>query len=79
MQNKGLFELNGLHTNSSQAAAEPSLILKCWLGLREVEDWELKLDAEEELQLALDFLFSFFNISMFYSPLKSIKYFVLDL
>ena len=51
MQNKSLFELNGLHTNSSQAAAGPSLILKIWLGLREVEDWELKLDVEEELQV----------------------------
>ena len=79
MQNKSLFKLNGLHTNSSQAAAGPSLILKSWLGLREVEDWELKLDAEEELQLTLDFLFSFFNVSMFYSPIKSVKYFVLDL
>ena len=24
------------------------MVLKSWLGLREVEDWELKLDAEEE-------------------------------
>ena len=51
MQNKSLFELNGLHTNSSQAAAGPSWILKSWLGLREVVDWELKLDGEEELQV----------------------------
>ena len=32
-------------------AAGPTLVLKSWLGLREVEDWELKLDAEEELQV----------------------------
>ena len=39
-------------------AAGPSLILKSWLGLREVENWELKLDAEEELQVEeVDILF----------------------
>ena len=38
--------------------AGPSLILKSWLRLREVEDWELKLDAEEELQVEeVDILF----------------------
>ena len=31
--------------------AGPTLVLKGWLGLQEVEDWELKLDAEEELQV----------------------------
>ena len=39
-------------------AAGPILILKSWLGLREVKDWELKLDAEEELQVEeVDILF----------------------
>ena len=39
-------------------AAGPSLILKSWLGLREVENWELKLDAEGELQVEeVDILF----------------------
>ena len=39
-------------------AAGPSLILKSWIGLREVQDWELKLDAEEELQVEeVDILF----------------------
>ena len=27
------------------------MVLKSWLGLREVEDWERKLDVEEELQV----------------------------
>ena len=68
--------------NRMGPAAGPTLILKSWLGLREVEDWELKLDAEEELQveevdileyssgniqLALDFLFSLFNINFLFS------------
>ena len=44
--------------NRMGPAAGPSLILKGWLGLREVEDWELKLDAEEELQAEeVDILF----------------------
>jgi len=38
--------------------AGPSLILKSWLGVQEVEDLELKLDAEEELQVEeIDILF----------------------
>ena len=44
--------------NRMGPAAGPTLILKSWLGLREVEDWELKLDAEEELQVEeVDILF----------------------
>ena len=44
--------------NRMGPAARPSLILKSWLGLREVEVWELKLDAEEELQVEeVDILF----------------------
>ena len=44
--------------NQMGPAAGPSLILKSWLGLREVENWELKLDAEEELQVEeVDILF----------------------
>ena len=44
--------------NRTGPAAGPSLILKSWLRLREVEDWELKLDAEEELQAEeVDILF----------------------
>ena len=27
--------------------ASPTLVLKSWLGLREVEDWEIKSDVEE--------------------------------
>ena len=27
------------------------MVLKSWLGLQEVEDWELKLDAKEDLQV----------------------------
>ena len=39
-------------------AAGPTLILKSWLGLREVGDWKLRLDAEEELQVEeVDILF----------------------
>ena len=37
--------------NRMGPAAGPTLVLKSWLGLREVEDWELKLDAEEESQV----------------------------
>ena len=38
--------------------AGPSLILKSWLPLIEMEDWEIKLDAEEELQVEeVDILF----------------------
>ena len=36
--------------NRMGPAAGPTLILKSWLGLRVVEDWELKLDAGNELQ-----------------------------
>ena len=36
---------------SNGPAAGLTLVLKGWLGLREVEDWELKLDAEEEFQV----------------------------
>ena len=44
--------------NRMGPAAGPTLILKSWLGLREVEDWELKLDAGEELQVEeVDILF----------------------
>ena len=37
--------------NRMGPAAGPTLVLESWLGLREVEDWELKLDAEEESQV----------------------------
>ena len=44
--------------NWMELAAGPSLILKSWLGLREVDNRELKLDAEEELQVEeVDILF----------------------
>ena len=44
--------------NRMRPAAGPSLILKSWLRLREVEDWELKLDAGEEIQVEeVDILF----------------------
>ena len=68
MQNKSLFELNGLHANSSQAAAGPSLILKSWLGLRDLEDWELKLDMQEKLQVEeVDILFREHSIHTLFS------------
>ena len=38
--------------------ASPALDLKGWLGLREVEDWEIKLDAEESQVEEADRLFS---------------------
>ena len=37
--------------------ADPALVLKGWLGLREVEDWEIKLDAEESQVEEVDRLF----------------------
>ena len=37
-------------------AAGPALVLKCRLGLREV-DWEIKLDAEESQVEEVDRLF----------------------
>ena len=44
--------------NRMGPAAGPSLILRSWLSLREVEDWEPKLDVEEELQVEeVDILF----------------------
>ena len=39
-------------------AANPALVLKGQLGLLEVKDWEIKLDAEESQVEEVDRLFS---------------------
>lgn len=62
---------NNFNTGNGFPEASPTLVLKSWLGLWEVEDWWIKLDVEElrrrvgssmNIQHMFGFDFSVFNI-----------------
>ena len=48
---------NNFNIGKGFLATGPTLVLKGWLGLREVEDWEIKLDVEESQVEEVDRLF----------------------